>query len=176
MSCGVLGILSTRSRFPKSGSRGSVTSTQVSSGWWRWVLRSDVVRRHRPQMADEVCRAPYRRSTDTASDPKMAQSRSVRRWEVVENNGRYTSGFGDFTVPCKRISALCSRPLGGKLAEANRDRHSDLCTVRGRFRHGIPKPIRRRTLSPRTSGATRKVRVGTAPGQDSFDRVRTLCG
>ena len=52
----------------------------------------------------------------------------------------------------------------------------DRGSLRGRFRHGVPTPFRRRTLSPRTSGANAKVRTGTAPGQDSLDRVRSVRG
>ena len=46
----------------------------------------------------------------------MVAGRSIRRRQVVANDGGDTPGFGDFAAPCERLPPLRSRPLGESVA------------------------------------------------------------
>ena len=76
----------------------------------------------------------------------------------------------------KRLSALCSGPVGGVVAETPCLGRSHHRPVRGRFRSRFPRRDRCTTLPRSTQGTVCQVSSGTAPREDSSDRVRPLCG
>ena len=76
-------------------------------------------------MAGPVRRASDSRPTDRPPDPEMAEGGRDGRRPVVRDGGRDSAGFGDFADPCQSLPALCTRSMGGGMAEEGSQGRND---------------------------------------------------
>ncbi len=89
-----------------------------------------------------------------AAHQEMAESRGVRGWRMVGDEGGHATRSGGFAAACQRVPALRLRLWGGdwreKVAQGGHDRgplrRRSLCRIRA--------PSRSRALSERLSGTT----------------------
>src|SRR5215472_4524699 len=105
----------------------------------------------------------------------MVESRGDGRGAVVGDGGRYAAGVGDLAPAGEYLPALCLRPVGGGVAQEKRSRGCNRRALRRRQRPGVPVPGGSRSFSERVQGTTGEIRVGTAPREDTSDRVRAIC-
>ena len=125
----------------------------------------------------EIIRALVKRVEVDQEEVRVVYRVSLAPFVEGPNGGILQDcGRRDFTALSECFPALRFRLVGPALAKTPRTGRRDRRPVRGRFRHGVPTPFRRRTLPPGASGALRQVRPGIAPRENPLDRVRSLCG
>ena len=106
--------------------------------------------------------------------------RLIQKWlkaGVLEDGKRTWRGEGTprgpaFAPPGQRVLALRVRSLGPAVAEDAGPRRRDRRPVCGRFHRGIPAPGGGRAVLGRAARASREVRVGAAPREDTTAGVR----
>src|SRR5579885_886038 len=126
-------------------------------------------------MVTDVCPASDRRSKDTASDSKVVEGGSVRRWRMVGDEDRNAAGCRDFPVAGEYLSALCLRSVGECVAGEDRNRRSDRHPLRGRSRRGVPIQSRCRTIPEGIQGTAGEIWLGTAWRENTAHRIWSVC-
>ena len=166
------------------GFRPDVASMMRWMRWWsgsstkvNWILDADI-----RSFFDTVSHAWLVRFWSTGSatahhppDPQMAEGGCTRRGDVTGSEGK-GAGDGDLATAGEHLPALRLRSLGGPLAATRC--HGDMIVVR--YADDIVVGFEHEADAQRFLAEMRErsgsVRSDAAPGEDTPDRVRPLCG
>ena len=111
-----------------------------------WILDADTIacvphsrifRQFVARMGAPIPATSGRRPTDHPADPEMVEGRGERGRRVVGDEDRHSPGGGGFALDRECLSALRVRPVGGGLAEEDRNRRDDRGAIRGRSGGGF---------------------------------------
>src|SRR5512136_1986203 len=94
---------------------------------------------------------------------------------MAREHDRDATRGGNIAAAGKHLSALCSRSLGGGMAEESSAwgcNNSALCRRR---RDGLRAKRRSRAVSERSEGTALKIWLRATPGEDTTDRVWEVC-
>src|SRR6266478_9562061 len=91
--------------------------TRSAKSRW-WVVCGGVLRQYQSRTTDPVCGTAYRRSSDLAPHPEMAEGGSDGGGGMEGDGGGHATGVIDLAAAGQRLLTLRAGSLGGGLAEA----------------------------------------------------------